>query len=207
MGAGVERLATPAAVIWRHLALNDIVYLRPDTTPKQCTTTLAMKRPRQGRTTTRWRWAKRRRHRRLQPLWRTAMTWHRRSSPTLPSHCRKADEKAYRTCPPHPRYGSTAWLALCSSAGALAKAGDVNQFADASINYWRPGWFCVCANSMVPERSWKVFFCQFRVWKSLEKNFFGLLQWKKKKNFQTRFFDIHFLNILFKIDIILLISC
>jgi len=36
---------------------------------------------------------------------------------------------------------------------------------------------------------------------SLEKKiFFGLLVWKKKIIFQTWFFDMHFHNILFKID-------
>jgi len=46
--------------------------------------------------------------------------------------------------------------------------------------------------------------------RSLEKyvkKCFGLLVWKKKINFQTSSFDIHFHNILFKMNIILLISC
>jgi len=55
-------------------------------------------------------------------------------------------------------------------------------------------------------KSMEKFFVVFQSGKDWKK-IFGLLVWKKKIIFHTWSFDIHFHDILLKIDIILLISC
>jgi len=67
-------------------------------------------------------------------------------------------------------------------------------------NYWKQFvWFLYMQSSFRVMKTTEKF-GHFPAWKSREKNFFGLLVWKKKIIIQTWSFDIHFHNISFKTD-------